>query len=746
VDPEVRRVEFTGNETFPRDSLARAIATTQSECTSWILQYLIPVCPLFGWGERAAFLRERDVTLDVQRLQRWYQLRGFRDVAASATTDVGVESPADADGERRRWTTASRPPDRLPVDPGEEVEVATVRFSIEEGRPILADSMRYASPEGFAVGNLLAGLPIDEGDRWSTLALDATRDTLIRRLQNRGYPYADVLRHTSLRNDEPYRAQVLFEIEPGTAARYGDIRIEGMQNLDESTVLRTLPFRSGDPFRIDQLFDGQVRLFGLEIVRSARVERDTATIRQQATPDSVVPLFVRVNEGDPYRVRAGAGFNGAECVNSEARWTSRNFFGGGRVFQLRGRLANILAPCGNQSGQGDFADLTWLGAVDFTQPWIFSTRNSFNSSLFAERQSIPDIFVRRAVGLQFALVRAVGPRTPLTLSYRPELSTLDAAEVLLCTGLLVCSQQDIDLLAGTRRLAPVGINLTRNHANSLLNPTAGYRLIVDLEHAASWTGSEFRYDRAVVEGTWYARLSPVSVLATRIRGGWVGSGGFDLEDLGRSDLIHPQKRFYAGGASSVRGFGQSRLGPRVLAVDDPAFLLAPDTAGVPVCTPDQIIDSSCDASRAAGGIFTSRPIGGTRVVEGNVELRVAVGRDFEVVTFGDFGEVWGDGETFDLADLEFTPGVGVRYLSPIGPIRVDLGYSFRGDERLSVVTRQIAPYGGDCSVTDSPCLLVPGDAMRIPYVETGELAVLPSVLFGESESRFQLHLSIGQAF
>jgi hypothetical protein len=184
----------------------------------------------------------------------------------------------------------------------------------------------------------------------------------------------------------------------------------------------------------------------------------------------------------------------------------------------------------------------------------------------------------------------------------------------------------------------------------------------------------------------------------------------------------------------------------VLAVDDPAFLLAPDTAGVPVCTPDQIIDSSCDASRAAGGIFTSRPIGGTRVVEGNVELRVAVGRDFEVVTFGDFGEVWGDGETFDLADLEFTPGVGVRYLSPIGPIRVDLGYSFRGDERLSVVTRQIAPYGGDCSVTDSPCLLVPGDAMRIPYVETGELAVLPSVLFGESESRFQLHLSIGQAF
>jgi hypothetical protein len=239
-------------------------------------------------------------------------------------------------------------------------------------------------------------------------------------------------------------------------------------------------------------------------------------------------------------------------------------------------------------------------------------------------------------------------------------------------------------------------------------------------------------------------------LATRLCGGWLGAGDFALEGSGPSNIVHPQKRFYAGGANSVRGFGQSRLGPRVLSVDNPALLLSDvDQILGAACMPDEIIDLSCDGNQL-NGIFLPRPIGGTRVLEGNVEIRFALGREVEVVTFGDFGQVWGADQPFAPADLEFTPGFGVRYLSPVGPIRVDLGYSFRGSELLSVVTRQIAPFSGDCALSGTNCLLVPITAdvpAVIPYVETGELAVLnPEVLFGLNESRFQLHLSIGQAF
>jgi outer membrane protein insertion porin family/translocation and assembly module TamA len=701
--PEVRRLVFVGNQTFPDDSLARAIRTTRTECRSWVFRFPLPLCLLdIGFAQRRAELDEREIPRDVARLQIWYQRRGFRDVVVDAAV--------------------------LPAADG----TVTVRFTIVEGRPVLAESIAFVGAENLEEVGLLDDLPLRPGDRWSTLALDATRDTLVRRLRNRGHPYADVLRQTVFPADDPYVAHVTFEIEPGVRARYGAIRVSGNRHLSESTVLRTLPFRTGDPYRLDQLADGQARLFGLDLVNSASIAQDVGS--QQ---DSLVPLSVQVQEGDLYRVRAGGGWTTAECGNVEARWTSRNFFGGGRVLQLRGRLSNLLTRefrdllC-QQSGSGRFADLTWVAAADFAQPWIFSTRNRFNASVFAERQSVPDIFIREAIGLQLALVRAVGPRTPLTLSYRPELSRLDAPDVLLCTGLLVCTSEDIRVLTSAQRLAPIGLNLTRDQSNSLLDPTAGYRLTVDLEHASGWTGSEFRYDRAAVEATWYSELTGSTVLATRVRGGWVGSAG-----EGATGITPLPKRFYAGGANSVRGVAQSRLGPRVLVVD-PVPLL--DTLGAG-CSPAEVIDLSCDAAGAEEA-FRSRATGGTRVFEGNIEVRFALGREFEWVTFADVGQVWGAGQEIGHRDLELTPGVGLRWLSPVGPIRVDLGYNFGRTEYLSVVTTQIAPWDG---VDPADRLVV--NETTIDFMRTNELAVLaPKVLYGESESRFQLHISIGQAF
>jgi outer membrane protein insertion porin family/translocation and assembly module TamA len=292
---------------------------------------------------------------------------------------------------------------------------------------------------------------------------------------------------------------------------------------------------------------------------------------------------------------------------------------------------------------------------------------------------------------------------------------VDAAEVLLCQGFLVCTSEDIAIFTSFQRLAPVGLNLTRDLSNSLLNPTSGYRLIVDLEHASRWTGSEFRYDRALFEGTWYSGRVGPAVLATRIRGGWVGSAGGDDQ----IQIIPAQKRFYAGGANSVRGFGQSRLGPRVLQADTVSL----KNGG---CTMAEIADLTCDAT---GSRFESRPTGGTRVLEGNAEVRVALGAEIEAVAFLDLGQVWAKDQGVTLDELEFTPGVGLRYLSPVGPVRLDLGYNFRGEERLSVVTAGLepAPNGG--------------------YRTTGDLAVLnQQVLYSASESRLQLHISIGQAF
>src|SRR5690606_30274949 len=137
--------------------------------------------------------------------------------------------------------------------------------------------------------DLLEDLPLRQGDRLNTLALDATRDTLIRRLWDRGYAHADVLRQSFIPADRPYAADVTFEVEAGRRARYGEISVTGTQSLDASTVERTLQLQQGDLHRASQLDAAQGRLFGMQIVRSAELLPNLGM-----EPDSIVPTSVDV--------------------------------------------------------------------------------------------------------------------------------------------------------------------------------------------------------------------------------------------------------------------------------------------------------------------------------------------------------------------------------------------------------------------------------------------------------------------
>mgnify|MGYP006202615421 CR=1 FL=1 len=143
---------FVGNETFPEDSLKRAIATRETECRSALLRVFPPLCPLgVGFALSRSQLRERDLPRDRARLILYYRQRGFRDVQVDSPTVVRTPTHAE------------------------------VTFRVSEGRPVLARTIAYEGVDSLN-GDLLADLPIREGDRLSVLALDATRDTIVERL------------------------------------------------------------------------------------------------------------------------------------------------------------------------------------------------------------------------------------------------------------------------------------------------------------------------------------------------------------------------------------------------------------------------------------------------------------------------------------------------------------------------------------------------------------------------------------
>jgi outer membrane protein insertion porin family/translocation and assembly module TamA len=517
---------------------------------------------------------------------------------------------------------------------------------------------------------------------------------------------------------------------------------------------------------------GQRNLYSLEIVRSALIAPDTVGMR--SAPDTLVPLLIQVSTSTLHRVRLGSGWNMADCLSGEARWANRNVFGGAERLQLSGRLSNILAEelRGTEfcpyAGVGEFGGLTWAVSTELNIPWVISPRNSLSMSLFWERQSLVPVFIREAVGLNLVLTRSFRARMPLAVSYRPQRTGLEAAGIFFCTSLLVCNPEDIAVLEDPNWLSPVGLAISRDRTDNLLNPSQGYSSSLDFEHAARWTGSNFAYTRVTGEVSRYWELARRTVFAARLRAGWVGAAEFSRVQGSGLQIVHPQKRFFAGGANSVRGFPQNELGPRVLTAEFTELLGAArvvngDTLLLGPCSPEQIASFECDAAPLGENALTPRPTGGTRLIEGNVEYRFAASNDFQGVAFVDFGQVWSERGDFNLGALEWTPGIGARYFSPIGPLRMDLAYRTSAGEALPVVTSRIRPFVfGDDPMSrvrlpevdeqGNPLLDEDGNArvVAIPWIRRDELALLvPAVRFGSGRglfSRLQIHLSIGQAF
>ncbi len=724
--PELLEVSFEGNQAIHTDTLRKIILNRATNCRSIIFKLTL-ACRFSEALRTRRFLEPRQVSRDSARVSLYYWTQGYRE--ARVDTAMTVED-----------------------------EGARLAFTIDEGRPVRIDSISFRVYDNPIVENLLSGLPVRRGDPFSTRGLEAARDTLTRRLYEAGYFHAEILRSSFIATEAPYSARVGFEVDPGPRVRFGEIIVEGNVELDRSNITRMVPFQTGQLFRPRLIEEAQRNIYSLDLIRNATVQ---AMPSSPEALDTIIPIRVQVAEGDVHRVRTAAGWSTADCFNAEARWASRNFMGGARRLTVTGRVSNILShqleptAC-YQTGKGEFADLKGRFSVELVQPSLFSSRNSLVMSAFAERESLPDVFIREAFGLSFGISRILSRRTTATLSWQPQLTRLAAAEASFCNSFLICTKDDISVFVQRNWLAPVGIGLNLDRSNNVLNPTRGWSFAIEAEHASRFTGSDFSYNRLASEVASYIDLSGDVILAFRVRGGAISEGQFEKLDEAGLGIIHPQKRFYAGGSNSVRGFGEGRLGPRVLRVDVDHLLENGPTAenrAPPACTPTALATGSCDPSPVAEGLFDPRPTGGSRMAGANLELRFPlVGSLLQGAVFADAGQVWGQAEPTSFGDIEVTPGLGLRYFSPIGPIRLDVGYRYRGGVDLGVITQGIRAFDPMTDKADDRIRVrgPGGNTILLDWVESGDLRVLNSpYLFGANPTfwdRLQLHFSIGQAF
>ena len=711
--PVVRKILVEGNEAFSDKEIRRAIATTSSGCKS---VFLAPLCWIgLEPFKRTARLNPRELKTDVARVRIFYFRRGYRDTKVDTT---------------------------LLRDDG-HVEVT---FTIEEGEPVIVRSLEVRGLEGIEDADKIAsGVALKPGQPFSELDLTLSRGQIERDLGNRGYAEAVVLVEANLPASDPHGARVVLRAVPGRRYTIGEIEVEGTVDLDPDDVKRLLGFRSNDLYRLDEIVRSRRNLYSMALFDYVDIS---------ATPsafDSTVAVRVQVNEAKLRGVQFGAGISTTECVELQAGWANRDFLGGTRKLEINAFLSNIATdrrarqfPCTQAGVPLDverhevFNRVNWLLRVDFRQPWFLGTENWLHLGLFTQRQSLPAVYARTAIGGNIRFSREIALGTALTASYRPALDKLEegSADFLFCANFLICDPDDIAVLEEARWLAPITITLARNRTDVVLNPTRGYRLTLEAETASRFTGSEWAYYRAAGEVAWYQLLDRETVLALRLRGGLlrpVGSGieGLDLP-AGSEPLTHPLKRQYAGGAFTVRGFGENLLGPKVLLArrDD-----MPGCEGAEVTEENTLV---CDPNTS--GLTSDRAIpravGGENSIVVNMELRVPLGSElWRGVVFVDVGRVWtSGGEVPEAERFAWSPGLGIRYMSPVGPLRLDIGYNTSGTRFFPVVTE--ITKDGESNIVQL------GNQQNEPIPFKYD----PFSGSGEFFNRLQLHFAIGHAF
>lgn len=679
----VRGLSFEGNHAIDDYSLSIAIGTTNSSwfARSGLVRWL-------GLGEKR-FFDPLEFRRDVLRLTLFYRQSGYMDVVVDTLVRRGTND-------------------------------VHLTFKIKEGPPIVVTRMTVTGVDSLPLdpSDVLVDLPLREGKPFNRFLFQASADTIIARLKNRGYPSAEVFRNYSV--DRANRtAEVSLDVAAGTRAVFGGARVEGARKVDTTFIRQLLSARKGQRFVQNDIFQSQRKLYQTELFRLATVTIDSTRYQGDS---SAVPLVVQVAEGPPHRIRSSIGYATNDCFRTGAGWTSRNLFGTGRLFDVSGRVSKV--GVGTPFGFGLERNLCksleedTIGSsranynitAQVRQPRFFTPQVTGTFSIYAERRSEFAIYRREEVGVSTVLQRETPKRIPISLGYRLSFGQTSATAATFCAFFNACSPDDATRLQEQRLLGVVSASISWPRQNNPLDPSRGHLYTFDASHSSRFTGSaRFQtFTRVSGDAAWYRTIgNSGTVLSWHLRGGAIFAPKVSL-DSASGNFIPPEQRFYAGGPNDVRGYDLNELGPVVYV----ANALAGDTSGA------ETIDSI--NSGALRPRFSAT--GGNTLGIAQVELRVPApiwGSRLRFALFVDGGTLYERGKT-SLAPIRFriTPGAGIRLQTPLGPARFDVGYN-RYDN--------------------------PPGALYIQRLD-GTLTLVQPDFVLKRKSRFSYHISFGQPF
>jgi outer membrane protein insertion porin family len=528
-----------------------------------------------------------------------------------------------------------------------------VKFRIEEGPRDIVESLHLQGNQTLSESKLAPdGLKVVEGQPYSTKKVDEDRSQIVAQYLRMGYLNASFRATARPVQKNPHRLDVTYTITEGPRVMIDTIVTLGRKVTRQSLIDRVVQLSVEQPLREDDLFRAEGSLYNLGIFDWAEIDP-----RRQITTQSEEDVLIKLHESRLNEIKYGFGF---EVINrggsvpsgtvalpglppvglpSSFKTSEKTFWGPRGTFQYTRRNFRGLGETLAVSGLG--ARLVQRASVSWANPFLRRSSWSSNVTLSGERNSENPIFTSRLGDLNLQVQKPLSRDATqlLTLSYRYRQSKL--------TNLLIP-----DLVPPedrTVRLSGFTATYSRDTRDNPLDAKKGIYETVEMDLIPTALGSTESFVRLRSQAAYYKDIHAGIVWAHSIRIG--------IEQPFASSHVPVSELFFSGGGSTLRGFPLNGAGPQ---------------REIPAC------GNSADPSTCS---FIRVPTGGRELFILNSEFRIPVplkkglgiaafydgGNVFEHIGFRDFGSNYSN-----------TVGIGLRYATPVGPVRVDIGHNLNG--------------------------------------------------------------------
>lgn len=535
----------------------------------------------WGWFH-SGYLKEDELEEDVERVKALYDEAGFSDVEVTTETETLKEG-------------------------GDII----LKINVVEGKKYVVGTVAFKGNEIAKSEEILKSIKMVQGKPFSRRGLRMDVSNIQDLYFDKGY-LSSQIKSESLYNDKTDQVDLNYSIQENQLIYVDKVRVVGNSKTKDIVIRRELRAYPGESFSGAKLKRSKDRLYNLGFFEDVRFDTEDGT-----TPNSK-DLVVSVKEGKTGEFSFGGGYSSIDSIIGFIQIRQKNF-----------DWQNTKTFTG--AGQ-DFGVRLELGAVrknaelSFTEPWVFGYPYSFGFDIYRKEFNSSSnsgyYFDERRTGFDLRLGKEFTEFDKGLLKYK--LEEVDISEIS------DSASADLKDELGTNLTSSLALTLTHDQRDNIYNPTKGYLLSGTGEVAGGPLGGDRDFVKLFGQASTYYKHFQNNVLELKLRAGIADA----YDD---SEKVPIYERYFAGGANTIRGYRERRIGPRDTGTDDPiggeAYWIVNLEETFPIY-PDLI----------KGAIFFDT---------GNVEAKI-----------GDFGS----GGIFSGA------GVGARIKTPIGPVKLDMGY------------------------------------------------------------------------